>query len=89
VNANHIIPLIYSEKYLGSISLLQVFGAFFLLTIILGSGINTTVFYAINKQKLVLYLKMSNIFLNIIIDFIFIPYYQALCAIINIKIVII
>lgn len=82
LNAHMLIKLLYSSTYQGSSVLLQVFASFFLITIVLGSGINSSVLYSLKKEKTVLTLRIIMGLVNVILDFILIPEYKAMGAIV-------
>jgi len=79
--AKPLIDVLYSAAYLPTVKLFQVFGVFFLLSITIGSGLNSTVLYSIQKEQLVLYLRVLVGLLNLILDLLLIPRYQAMGAI--------
>lgn len=82
INAKAILALAYSNAFVGSTILLQVFGSLFLVSILLGSGANSTVLYSLNKEKVVLTLRAIMGSVNIVLDIILIPHYEALGAVI-------
>jgi len=82
LNAKKIIQCIYTEAFLSSSILLQVFASFYLISVILGSGVNSSVLYAIRKEKIILYLRSALGLLNVILDILLIPYIGAMGAII-------
>jgi len=81
-NAKVMITLIYSDAYLGSVVLLQTFASFFLFAVIIGSGVNSSVLYSINKEKTVLYLRSVMGLVNVILDILLIPEFRAMGAIV-------
>ncbi len=82
VNAHAIIPVVYSDAYRGSIPLLQVFAGFFLLTIVIGSGVNPAILYVIRQEKTELYLRLALGLVNVVLDLLLIPRFRALGAIV-------
>ena len=81
-NAKPIISILYSESYLEAVILFQSFGSLFLISILFGGGANSTVLLAMNKEKIVLYLRAMLGLLNILLDIILIPKYGAMGAIV-------
>ncbi len=81
LNANLIITLAYSDAYQKASILLQMFGSFFLISILFGSGANSTVLYSLHKERTVLILRSLLGSVNIVLDIVLIPKYQALGAI--------
>lgn len=81
-NAKPIISIIYSDTYLGSVNLFQIFAVFFLFSVVIGSGINSSVLYSINKEKIVLYLRSTMGLVNVMLDILLIPKYRAMGAIV-------
>ncbi|MBN1348784.1 oligosaccharide flippase family protein [candidate division KSB1 bacterium] len=80
--AKIIITTIYSTAFIESATLFQVFAGFYLLAIILGNGMNLTVIYALKKANLALKLRLIGGAINIALDILLVPKYQALGAII-------
>lgn len=82
LNAQFIITFIYSQAFAGSVLLFQVFASFFLISVVLGSGINSSVLYSIKKERTVLWLRAAMGTINVVLDLILIPKYRALGAIV-------
>ncbi len=83
-HAEIFIRFLYTEAYLGSANFLKIFGLFFLMSILFGSGANSTLLYSLNREKSVLCLRSLFSVFNILLSIILIPKYQALGAIIAI-----
>lgn len=81
-NAEQLIRMIYSAVYQPSAFLLQVFACFYLISVVLGSGANSSILYAIRKENIVLYLRIGWGLVNVVLDLIFIPYWGPLGAIV-------
>jgi O-antigen/teichoic acid export membrane protein len=69
-------------KYTEATLLLQTFGTFALVSTILGGGTHVTAFYAIGKEKIVLYTRILAGIINLILDVILIYNFGVLGAII-------
>jgi len=82
IDAKSILALAYSNAYIDSARLLQVFGGLFLVSILIGSGANSTVLYSVKKEKSVLTLRAIIGLVNIVLDIMLIPHYKALGAVI-------
>ncbi|MBN2013012.1 polysaccharide biosynthesis C-terminal domain-containing protein, partial [candidate division KSB1 bacterium] len=82
VKAAAIIKLLLSVEYEQSIILFQVFGTLYFLSMLLGSGLNSTVLYSLKREKLVLCYRISIGIINLILDILLIPKYGALGAMI-------
>jgi len=80
-NAEQLIRMIYSAAYQPSAFLLQVFACFYLISVVLGSGANSSILYAIRKENIVLYLRIGWGLVNVVLDLLFIPYWGPLGAI--------
>jgi len=80
--AKPIITLFYSDAYLPAAILFQIFASFGVIGRLLGGGTSYTVLCAINKEKIVFYLRLLAGLLNLILDILLIPKYGALGAII-------
>jgi O-antigen/teichoic acid export membrane protein len=80
--AEPMIRIFYSDKYIGAVLLLQVFVFFHIIVRVLGGGAHSTVFYAANKAKLVLWLRLVGGLFNLLLDIILIPKWGALGAVV-------
>jgi O-antigen/teichoic acid export membrane protein len=80
-NADQIIRMIYSVAYQPSAFLLKVFACFYLISVILGSGANSSILYAIRKENMVLYLRIGWGLVNVVLDLLLIPRWGTLGAI--------
>jgi O-antigen/teichoic acid export membrane protein len=69
-------------KYIGATVLLQTFGSFALATTFCGGGTHITAFYAIGKERIVLYTRILAGLINLLLDIFLIYYFGALGAII-------
>lgn len=69
--------------YSGATLLLQLFGSFALISTFIGGGTHITAFYAIGKEKTVLYTRILAGCLNLIFDIILIYYFGVMGAIIG------
>ncbi|MBN1542870.1 oligosaccharide flippase family protein [candidate division KSB1 bacterium] len=82
LHAKTILPLIYSAEYEPAVLLFQLFALFNIGVVLLGSGLNSTVLYAIRQENRVLRFRLvcglSNVGLNLFL----IPHYGAMGAII-------
>jgi O-antigen/teichoic acid export membrane protein len=81
-NSRSIIILFYSDLYLDVVPLFQIFASLFLLSILLGSGANSTILYSLHHEKVVLYLRTIFGSLNIVLDIVLIPKYEAVGALV-------
>ena len=79
--AKPIILTLYSQEYLPSVVLFQVFAAFHLLMRLTGGGANSTVMYVMNKERTDFYLRLGAGVFNLALACVFIPRYGALGAI--------
>jgi O-antigen/teichoic acid export membrane protein len=75
-NARQMIVGIYSDSFASSAPLLQIFASFFLLTMVLGSGINSTVLFAMQKDHLVLKWRALWGLVNVVLDILFVQLWQ-------------
>jgi len=80
--SKQIIILLYSYAFVESANLLRIFGIWFLLSLLIGSGVNVTVLFALKKDKLILYLRFLFGIFNVVLDVILVPKYGATGAII-------
>ena len=69
-------------KYLDATLLLQIFGSFALIITVIGGGTHITAFYAIGKEKIILYTRILAGVLNLLLDVILILHFGVLGAII-------
>ncbi len=67
---------IYSDSFASSAPLLQIFASFFLLTMVLGSGINSTVLFAMQKDHIVLRWRTLWGLINVVLDILFVQLWQ-------------
>jgi len=81
-SSKDIICLLYSEEYLPSAGMLSLFASFYFISMFWGSGTNSAILFAMQKQNLVLKLRFFLGSLNVILDFILVPAYGAIGAII-------
>jgi len=81
-NAETIVNNLFGSEFEKSAELFQIFAPFFLLSLLLGSGLNSTVLYSIHKEKMVLYLRILIGVINLVLDIILIPKYGALGAVV-------
>lgn len=81
-NARLVILAIYKEAYIQSAGLLQVFAVFYLISVIMGSGTNSSLLYSINKEKVVLTIRAIFGMANVLLDILLIPLLGAMGAII-------
>ena len=77
-----LIQSLYSDVYLSAAILFQVFAIFGFMNRLLGGGAHITVLYAIGKERLALWLRISAGLTNLILDILLIPHYGAMGAII-------
>ena len=77
-----IILTLYSEEYLASVTLFQVFVSFHLLMRLTGGGANSTVMYVMNEEKRDFYLRLGGGAFNLVLALLLIPRYGALGAIV-------
>lgn len=82
VNAKQLIVFLYSLDFVDSAPLFQVFACFFLISLLLGSGNNLAVLYSLKREKMVLYLRGIMGILNVLLNLILIPRYNAMGAIV-------
>lgn len=82
INARTMIPLLYSSDYQESIVLFQAFSSIYLISVVMGGGLNSTVLYAVRKENLILISRVILGLLNVGLNLILIPPYQALGAVI-------
>lgn len=81
--AKILIPGLYSNEYLPSVILFQIFAGFALVGTALGGGGNNKVaLLTINKERLDLYIRIGAGLLNLVLDILFIPKYGAFGAIV-------
>ena len=81
-NAEMVVNNLFGSEFEKSAELFQIFAPFFLLSLLLGSGLNSTVLYSIHKEKTVLYLRILIGVINLVLDIILIPKYGALGAVV-------
>lgn len=81
-HAKSIILTLYSEEYLASVTLFQVFVSFHLLMRLTGGGANSTVMYVMNEEKRDFYLRLVSGVFNLFLALLLIPRYGALGAIV-------
>jgi O-antigen/teichoic acid export membrane protein/ubiquinone/menaquinone biosynthesis C-methylase UbiE len=79
--ANEIIPLIYSEKYSGSIPFFQVLSVFLISTRLMGGGIAADYLQASGNVRLLLISSIVSGLSNLVLALILIPKYGALGAV--------
>ena len=69
-------------KYYDATFLLQTYGLLAFVITVLGGGTHITAFYAINRERIVLYTRILAGFLNLVLDLILIYFFGVLGAII-------
>jgi O-antigen/teichoic acid export membrane protein len=80
--AKPIIAFFYSEAYLPAAILFQVFASYGLINRLLGGGTHVTVLYAVGRERLAFWLRLSAALLNLILDILLIPIFGVMGAII-------
>jgi len=80
--AREIVSALYSDAYLPTVVLFQVFALFALVIRLLGGGVHTTVLCATDREKLAFYLRLAGGILNLVLDLLLIPRYKAIGAIV-------
>lgn len=80
-NANDIILLFYSNKYLPAVPIFKVLSVLLLISSgFLGGGTSQKILYAMNKQKIAFLITLTAGILNILLSIILIPKYNVLGA---------
>ena len=82
-NGHMIVNTLYSDTFLPSVLIFQVYAGFSLFFYLLGPGLATNTLYIVGKQKYVLVLRVIGGCLNILLDVLLIPQLGALGAVIG------
>ncbi|RJO60132.1 lipopolysaccharide biosynthesis protein [candidate division WS5 bacterium] len=80
--ARHFIIMLFTGNYVQSVVVLQLSIGFALLGWLLGSGLSMIVLMTLNKGGTVLWIRLGAGLLNLLLNFILIPYYGARGAVI-------
>ena len=81
IYANPIIKNIYTDSYLPSVPMIQLYACFFIFQRLLGGGIHITVLYAMEKAQLIFNTRFAGGILNLVLNLILIPLYGGMGAV--------
>lgn len=82
-HADSLVLAFYSDHYLPSAALIKVFAAIMLAGFLLGSETAITVVFPLNKERLFLYTRGFNGIVNLLFNFLLIPRYGVMGAVIS------